>query len=134
MFCLPIGYSAADTDSAATAVATAAPPRRKDEIRIETPLFLSAETMKTQTEGRFVRPPFSRNSDAMVKAPIWKSNLKAIENVNANHSQYLASLSSFRVENKCEYLRNLTPHGFKALLSKRSSNESPRGPISCLLI
>jgi hypothetical protein len=36
--CLPIGYSAADADIAATAARAATPPLKIDETRIETPL------------------------------------------------------------------------------------------------
>src|ERR1700758_1240450 len=62
--CLPIGYSAAEADSAATAATAAAPPRTKEEIRIETPCFYQTGidfigTERQQAGCKFKCEPFS---------------------------------------------------------------------------
>src|ERR1044072_873557 len=104
--CCTIGYCADVSERAATAATAAAPPRTNEEIRIETPCFYLTGTEPIGmcvTHALMHRPRPLR--EAMVRTQM------AYTNVNANHSQYWASLSLIARGNKYERTQSLMAAG-----------------------
>src|ERR1700735_1589645 len=96
-----MGYSAAVAESAATAATAAAPPRTNEEIRIETPCFY--QTGIDHWNGALCMPCQRSHRPLTGRSAGSKPHPRIL---NANHSQYWASLSLIARENKSGHRQN----------------------------